>query len=965
MNRRLGAGALTAVLLATVACRDSAPPPSAPANGAAGDPPRRPNILLVVADDVGFTDLGAYGGEIRTPVIDRLAERGLKFSRFRASPVCSPTRASLLSGADPHLAGLGNMFEDLAPNQQGQPGYEGHLNDRVAPLPAVLKRAGYRTYMTGKWHLGRDEATSPKARGFDRSFALLPGGGSHFADRQTIEGAGNKVPYREDGRLVNELPADFYSTRFFADRLMQYIGERPPGDEAPFFAYLAFTAPHFPLQAPDESLARYRGAYDSGYDALFDARLAAAKRLGVAPANAVGAPRYPGERPWTALSPGERAVESRRMEILAAMISDLDTELGRVLEFLRGRGDLGHTIVVFMSDNGAEGHRMETDWTAVAETAAACCNNTVENMGRPDSYVWLGPNWARASSAPFRLFKGYHTEGGIRVPFIISYPGLTTTGLTDARAHVSDIMPTLLDLAGVAAPGAEFDGRPVVPMTGVSLRPLLDGTTASVRPPDEVVADETFGKRFVAEGNLKALLLPRPFGTGAWQLYQSRNGPLGGGQSRGGPSSQSGAPACPLGPLCGAQPNHPAGLGLGLLTYVHTTATGRRLMPEMKFDRSRATGPSRRMSASAGSNSSNSTRISSRARCSPRHLCGLFKPKARCSFGAAAQVEFERPREVPVVEVAGDEPDEDLVAGLDRRAAELGVAEGGAAEVHGHGAPAQHLFDRGREKRRSVAQPSQLGRPLQQREHSGGNRVAGRVVAGRHQQGEEVLELVVGERRAVARRPEEQRNHVVGRVLAAPAGLFRGVGEQLEADAAAERHQAIGLGIRDADRGGRELGVGVADERIAAAHQPRAVGIRHAQQRAEHAHRQLPRQHVHEVEGRVAAHVGDQRPGHQPQRLFVRGHFAKRERRLHEPPERGVRRRIELHHRPAGGQLVGPHVLDADTPRRRVHLGLPAHRDDVVVARDGPQPDPSGSGHQLTGSSSRRRVKVACGTPRT
>lgn len=515
MKCRFPAAVAAALLVTLPACRPAAPAPGATASA----PARRPNILLVVADDVGYTDLGAYGSEIRTPVLDRLAQDGLKFSHFRASPVCSPTRASLMSGTDPHLAGLGNMFEDMAPNQKDQPGYEGHLNDRVAPLPAVLKRAGYRTYMTGKWHLGRDEATSPKARGFDRSFAMLPGGGSHFANRQTIEGAGNKVPYREDGQLVSALPADFYSTRFFADRLMQYIGERAPADEAPFFAYLAFTAPHFPLQAPDDSLARYRGTYDGGYDALFETRLAAAKRLGVAPAAATGGAPYHGQPRWAALSPPERAVEARRMEILAAMISDLDTHLGRVLEFLRGRGELEHTIVVFMSDNGAEGHAMETEWTAVAETAQACCNNTLENMGRPDSYVWLGPNWARASSAPFRLFKGYHSEGGIRVPFIVNYRGLATTGLTDARAHVSDIMPTLLDLAGVAQPGAEFEGRPVLPITGVSMKPLLDGTAPWTRAPDEVAADETFGKRYVSEGSLKALLLPAPFGSGDWQLY--------------------------------------------------------------------------------------------------------------------------------------------------------------------------------------------------------------------------------------------------------------------------------------------------------------------------------------------------------------------------------------------------------------------------------------------------------------
>ena len=401
--------------VALTGCRQ-APAPSQASGAAAPASARRPNILLVVADDVGYTDLGAYGSEIRTPVIDGLAASGLKFSRFRASATCSPTRASLMSGTDPHLAGLGNMWEDLAPNQKGQPGYEGHLNDRVAPLPAVLKQAGYRTFMAGKWHLGRDETTSPAARGFDRSFALLPGGASHFVDRQTIEGAGNRAPYREDGRLVDTLPADFYSTRFFADQMIRYLGERPAQDTTPFFAYLAFPAPHFPLQAPDESLALYRGAYDAGYDALFDARLAAAKRLGVAPASAVGDRPYPGQRAWLALSPAERAVEARRMEIFAAMVTDVDTHLGRVLDLLRGRGELEHTIVVFMSDNGAEGHDMATEWTAVADTAKACCNNALENMGRPGSYVWLGPNWARASAAPFRLFKGYPTEGGTRVP---------------------------------------------------------------------------------------------------------------------------------------------------------------------------------------------------------------------------------------------------------------------------------------------------------------------------------------------------------------------------------------------------------------------------------------------------------------------------------------------------------------------------------------------------------------------
>ncbi|MGE0811864.1 MAG: arylsulfatase [Vicinamibacterales bacterium] len=512
--------AAAAVVIGAGAC-SRAPAPDDVSPPAPGRPP---NILLIVADDLGFTDLGAYGSEIRTPVLDGLARSGLVFSQFRTSPTCSPTRASLMSGTDPHVSGLGNMFEELAPNQKGQPGYEGHLNFDVAPLPAVLKQAGYRTYMAGKWHLGRDETTSPKARGFDRSFALIPGGSSHFKERRVMEGEG-EAPFREDGALVDRLPDDFYSTRSFTDTLIGYLGERGPDDAAPFFAYLAFSAPHFPLQAPDESIAAYRGMYDEGYEALFEARLAAVKRLGLAPSNATGDPLYHGSRPWAALTPDERKVEARRMEIFAAMVTEVDTAVGRVLDVLRGRGELERTIVVFMSDNGAEGHRLETEWTAAAETAQACCDNALENMGRPSSYVWLGPDWARASSAPFHYFKGYPTEGGIRAPFIVSYPALATRGHTDARAHVTDVMPTLLDLAGVPRPGPEFQGHTVAPMTGVSLRALLEGRAAGVRDPQEVTAGELMGKRFVTEGPLKAVWMPPPHGIGDWQLFDLSSDP--------------------------------------------------------------------------------------------------------------------------------------------------------------------------------------------------------------------------------------------------------------------------------------------------------------------------------------------------------------------------------------------------------------------------------------------------------
>ena len=252
------------------------PPPS---------PPRtRPNVLLIVADDLGYTDLGVMGGEIRTPHLDALAREGLLLTNFLVSPACSPTRAMLLSGADAHPAGLGTMAGEADLNQKDQPGYEGVLSDRVTPFPQLLRAAGYHTYIAGKWHLGLDAAHGPERKGFERSFVLLPGGASHFADATGLTEASEHAVYQEDGRDV-ELPVGFYSTASYTDKLIDMI-RGGLADGRPFFAYAAYTSPHWPLQVPDAELDRYKGAYDDGYDALRARRFASAKRLGVVPANA-------------------------------------------------------------------------------------------------------------------------------------------------------------------------------------------------------------------------------------------------------------------------------------------------------------------------------------------------------------------------------------------------------------------------------------------------------------------------------------------------------------------------------------------------------------------------------------------------------------------------------------------------------------------------------------------------------
>lgn len=332
--------------------------------------------------------------------------------------------------------------------------------------------------------------------------------------------------YRDDDRIVEKLGADFYSTRFYTDRMIEYLQE---GDaeqrDKPFFAYLAYTAPHFPIQAPDESMARFRGKYDDGYDKLFDQRLAAAKQLALIPADAKGSPRNPDGTPWDALSPEEQMIEARHMEAFAAMVSDVDYHVGRMLDYLRDTGELDNTIIVFMSDNGYEGHDLRTGFREAADWAAACCDNRLANIGKPNSYVWMGPNWSRASNAPIRYYKGFPTEGGTRVPFIISYPGLKKTGLKHERAHVLDIMPTLLDLAAIAPPSGQFKGRKVERMSGRSMVPFLDGSAECncIHPSDEPVAEELFGKRAVRVGTMKAVNIWAPYGNDKWQLFDLSN----------------------------------------------------------------------------------------------------------------------------------------------------------------------------------------------------------------------------------------------------------------------------------------------------------------------------------------------------------------------------------------------------------------------------------------------------------
>jgi arylsulfatase len=483
----------------------------------------RPNILLIVADDLGFSDLGAFGGEIRTPHLDALARRGLRSTDFHSAPACSPTRAMLMTGTDPHLAGIGTMLEVAAPGFAGAPGYEGHLNERVVTVAELLREAGWHTLLSGKWHLGETAQSVPAARGFERSFALLPAGSSHYIGDGTDSFSTVETVYEEDGRRDVRLPPDFYSSDYFAERLVGYLAERPR--DRPFFAYLPFSAPHWPLQAPRENILAYRGRYDAGPEVLREERLARLRAEGLIPADAVAHPFFGGE-PWHALSPEDRAWSARAMEVYAGMVERMDWNVGRVIDRLRGDGDLDDTIVMFLSDNGAEGSMVEAMpivGALIERQIAEHFDNSLDNLGSPTSCIWYGPRWAQAATAPSRLHKAFPTEGGIRVPFFAAGPGVRQ-GISHDFSTAMDVAATILDVAGIAHP-AKWQGRPVEPMRGRSLLPHFSGAEAKIHPEDAETGWELFGRRAIRRGSWKAVWLRTPEGSGGWQLYDLASDP--------------------------------------------------------------------------------------------------------------------------------------------------------------------------------------------------------------------------------------------------------------------------------------------------------------------------------------------------------------------------------------------------------------------------------------------------------
>jgi arylsulfatase A-like enzyme len=498
--------------------------------GKPNDAPRRPNIVIILADDLGFADMGSFGSEIRTPNLDLLAKHGVRFTNFYTHATCSPTRSMLLTGVDTHLNGLGNMDEWTAPNQRGVDGYEGYLNDRVVTLPELLKGAGYHTYMVGKWHLGKAPGQIPAARGFERDFSLLDGAGSYW-DMTNFTAASPKSVFTEDGRYLTRLPKGYYATKTYTDKLIEFIDSNR-GDGKPFFAYVAHQAPHDPYHLPRDWRSRHVGEYDKGWDAVRQARLKREVELGIVPANTQLA-----ERMWFVpdpilLAPASRAILGKKMELYAGMVENLDFHVGRLIDHLKKIGEYDNTVFIVFGDNGAEGSDLFAMISGSPGSrdflfAATKWSNTDPNAwGDPGSYVAYGPMWAQVSMTPFSQYKGWLGEGGIRNALIVSGPVVKRPegSINRGLMHVADLMPTLLEIAGVSYPKTR-DGHDVPALFGKSWCRVLAGQEESPRTEQDYLAWELFGNRALLQGEWKIRWEYKPFGKGQWELFNLATDP--------------------------------------------------------------------------------------------------------------------------------------------------------------------------------------------------------------------------------------------------------------------------------------------------------------------------------------------------------------------------------------------------------------------------------------------------------
>ena len=501
-------------------------------DGVASDISSRPNVVIIMVDDAGLMDFEPFGGEAKMPNIQNLADQGVRFTNYRTSPLCAPSRAMLLTGIDNHLTGIATIPEVLPKAHENAPGYSMALEPGVKTIADRLRSAGYRTYMTGKWHMGsRTVAELPISHGFDRSFILDASGADNWEQKTYIPFYLN-APWFEDDQPAT-LPEDFYSSEFIVEKMIDYIGEgrtdtaadKTTEAQQPFLAYLAFQAIHIPVQAPPEFTQNYAGVFDDGWHALRLQRWHKAQALGLVPKGAPLADMPEGLRDWQALTDEERRYYSKTMMVNAGMLEAMDHHIGRLMSWLASRGELDNTLFVVTSDNGPEYNDIGSRpgiglWYAIQNY-----RRDIETMGEKGSLVSIGPEWASAAASPSKLFKFYSSDGGIRVPLIFSGPNVPAATTRSSFGMVTDILPTVMDLLNLPIDGPPLDNQTLenapeaVTLTGRSLGPVIRGNSTVTYGPDDVMAIETAGNVALFKGAYKLARNLPPHGDRIWRLY--------------------------------------------------------------------------------------------------------------------------------------------------------------------------------------------------------------------------------------------------------------------------------------------------------------------------------------------------------------------------------------------------------------------------------------------------------------
>lgn len=478
----------------------------------------RPNIIFLLADDLGFTDIAPYGSEVNTPTLSELAESGTRFTNYHTAANCAPARAMLLTGVSSHLAGVPNIPEMLSPEQKLQDNYQGVLGDNVVTIATLLEGAGYHTYMAGKWHLGAAPGKLPSQRGFERTVALMDSGADNFEQRPYLP-IYDQANWFADGKRF-ELPDDFYSSKFLIDKTIEFIDSNL-ADGKPFFAYVPFQAVHIPVQAPQPYIDRYMGVYDKGWQELRAARLASAVDLGILPAS-VPMIEMPSTSDWNDLTPERKRYEAKRMAVYAGMIEAMDNHIGRLIAYLKDNGQLDNTIFIFTSDNGAEGSGAHdpTNLATQLMIGQRGYNTDYETLGLKGSFNTINPGFTSAAVSPLAYYKFYAGEGGLRVPLVISGKPLGETVMqTEAFAWATDVAATILSFAQVSPPAGRYGGRPVLPISGKDLGPVLRGERDRVYHESETVGYELTGHGALFQGDYKIVRNQPPLGDGQWRLF--------------------------------------------------------------------------------------------------------------------------------------------------------------------------------------------------------------------------------------------------------------------------------------------------------------------------------------------------------------------------------------------------------------------------------------------------------------